>query len=184
MTNTNEPSQQSSETNQSEDPINPELREELNGEPLENPEDEFGEPPENPKDELHGYLNQLRILSDELKNTRVPSRVSLTTSLQNIIESINIAHSEITNLSQYSAQMREQYENGISKEYIKDPNITKAQLWSKFIDMRTGQTPDVRKRRVCMDWCNYQPWRENWRKRWFMVFDKPPCNNVEVHKRI
>ena len=128
MTNTNEPSQQRSETNQSEDPINPELNE------------------ENPKDELHGYLNQLRILSDELKNTRVPSRVSLATSLQNIIRSINSAHIKITNLSQYRDQMREKYENGISKEYIKDLNITKAQLWSKFIDLRTRQPLGVRKR--------------------------------------
>ena len=31
-----------------------------------------------------------------------------------------------------------------------------------------------------MDWCNYLPWRENWRKIWFMVFDMPPCNNVKV----
>ena len=96
MTNTNEPSQQRSETNQLEDPINPKLNE-------ENPEHEFGEPPENPEDELHGYLNQLRILSDELKNTKEPSRVFLSTSLQNIIESINISHSEITNVRQYRA---------------------------------------------------------------------------------
>ena len=78
MKNTNEPSQQSSEKNQSEDPIILELNE-------ENLEDGFGEPPKNPKDELHGDLNQLRILSDELKNIREPSRVSLATSLQNII---------------------------------------------------------------------------------------------------
>ena len=50
MKNSNEPSQQRSETNQSEDPINPELNE-------ENPKDGFGEPPKNPKDELHGDLN-------------------------------------------------------------------------------------------------------------------------------
>ena len=49
MTNTIEPSQQISETNQSEDPMNPELNK-------ENPEDGFGEPPENPEDELHGDL--------------------------------------------------------------------------------------------------------------------------------
>ena len=96
MTNTNEPSQQRSDTNQSEDPINPKLNE-------ENLEDRFGEPLENHEDELHGDLNQLRILSDELKNTREPSRVSLATSLQNIIEYINIAHSEITILSEYRA---------------------------------------------------------------------------------
>ena len=78
ITNTNEPSQEMNETNQTEDP-NPKLNEE-----------------ESPKDELHGDLNQLRIWSDELKNTREPSQVSIATSIQNIIESINIAHSEIT----------------------------------------------------------------------------------------
>ena len=108
MTNTYEPSEERGETNQSEDPINPELKE------------------ENPKDELHEDLNQLTILSDELKNTREPSRVSLSTSLQNIIESINIAHSEITSLRKYRARMRENYNIGISKEDIKNLNITKA----------------------------------------------------------
>ena len=109
MTNTNEPSEEMNETNQTEDP-NPKLNEEN----LELNEEE------NPKDELHEDLNQLRILSDELKNTRVHSRVSLTTSIQNIIESINIFHSEITSLSEYRAQMREHYSIGISKEDIKN----------------------------------------------------------------
>ena len=76
--------------------------------------------------------------------------------------------------------MREHYGTGMSKEDIKNLNITKSQLWSKFTDPRTGQHPDVRKRKICMDWCNYQPWRKKWKKRWFMVFDKSPCNNVEV----
>ena len=81
MTNTNEPSQERNETNQSKDP-NPKLNE------------------ENPEYELHGDLNQLSILNDELKNTKEPSQVSLTTSLENIIDSINIAHSEITSLTE------------------------------------------------------------------------------------
>ena len=144
MTNTNEPSQEMNEANQTEDP-NPELNEEK---PKLNEE-------ENPEDELHGDLNQLRILSDELKNTREPSWVSLTTSIQNIIESISIAYSEITTLSEYRARMREHYSTGISKEDIKNLNITKAQLWSKFTDPRARQPLDVRKRRVCMVWCNY-----------------------------
>ena len=127
MTNTNEPCQERNETNQSEDP-NPELNQ------------------ENAEDELHGDLNQLRILSDELKNTREPSRVSLATSLEKIIKSINIAHSEITSLSEYRARMREHYSTSISKENIKNMNIRKAQPWSKFIDLRIGQPPDVRKR--------------------------------------
>ena len=132
MTNTNEPSQERNETNQSKDP-SPELNE------------------ENLEDELHKDLNQLRILSDELENARKLSRVSLATSLQNIIESINIAHSEITNLSEYRARMREHYGIGMSKEDIKNLNITKSQLWIKFTDPRIGQPLDVRKRQVCMD---------------------------------
>ena len=84
MKNTNEPSQERNETNQTEDP-----KLELNE--------------ENPKNELHMDLNQLIILSDEMKNTREPSRVSLATSLQNIIEYINISHSKITILSKYRA---------------------------------------------------------------------------------
>ena len=50
MTNTNEPSQQRSETNQSKGPINPEINEETL-------EDGLGEPPKNPKYELHRDLN-------------------------------------------------------------------------------------------------------------------------------
>ena len=76
--------------------------------------------------------------------------------------------------------MREHYSTGISKADMKNMNITKAQLWSKFTNPRIGHPPYVRKRRVCMDWCNYQPWRENRRKRCFMVSEKTPCNNVEV----
>ena len=108
----NEPSQERNETNQTEDP-NPELNEEnlkLNEE-------------ENPKDEIHEDLNQLIILSDELKNTRKLSRVALATSIQNIIESINIAHSEITSLSEYRARMREHYSTDISKADIKNDSI-------------------------------------------------------------
>ena len=117
MTNTNEPFEEMNETNQTEDP-NPELNEEN---PKLNEE-------ENTEDELHEDLNQLRILSHELKNMREPSQVSLATSIQNIIESINIAHSEITSLSEYRARMREHYSTGISKEDIKNLNITKYQL--------------------------------------------------------
>ena len=115
MTNTNEPSEEVNESNQAEDP-----NLELNEENLKLNEEE------NPKDELHEDLNQLIILTDELKNTRKLSRVALATSIKNIIESINISHSEITSLSEYRARMREHYSTGISKEDIKNLNITKA----------------------------------------------------------
>jgi len=49
-----------------------------------------------------------------------------------------------------------------------------------FIDLRTRVHPPVRKRHICMEWCNYQPFFDNWMDRLFMVFDKPLYNNREV----
>ena len=76
--------------------------------------------------------------------------------------------------------MREFYSIGLSKEGVKDLNISKQELLSKFRNPRDNTVPPVAKRRICMDWCIYQPWRDNWMDRWFMVFDKAPNNNMVV----
>ena len=106
--------------------------------------------------------------------------MSLATSLDHYVESIDNAYGQLPEMTQYRDEMREYYATGLSKDQIKDLNITKAQLYRKFTYPRTGQPPAITKRRVCMDWCHYEPWKQNWMKRWFMVFDKPPCNNREV----
>lgn len=74
--------------------------------------------------------------------------MSLATSIQNIIDSINIVHGEITYLSQYRTRMRQHYATGLSKEEINNLQITKAQSYSKFIDPRTRQPPMMTKRRI------------------------------------
>lgn len=52
---------------------------------------------------------------------------------------------------------------------------------SLFIDPRTNQPP-ITNPHVCMDWCHFQSWKDNWMRRWFMVFDVPPYNNREVRE--
>lgn len=76
--------------------------------------------------------------------------------------------------------MREYYFNGLTKEKINDLNITKAQLYSLFTDLRKHQPPSIMKPRVCMDWCYFQPWRDKWMQKLFKIFDVHPCNNREV----
>ena len=131
ITNTNEPSQQSSEKNQSEDPIILELNE-------ENLEDGFGEPPENHEDELHGEFKPVKDIEWWTKEHQG--------TLSGFPHHITTKHNRVyqhcpqwdNHLSQYRARMREHYATDISKEDIKYLSITKSQMWRKFIGPRIG----------------------------------------------
>jgi hypothetical protein len=63
---------------------------------------------------------------------------------------------------------------------VRDLQISKQDLMTLFIDPKTSLHPPMKKKCICMDWCTYQPFIDHWMDRWFMVFDKPPCNNKEV----
>ena len=112
--------------------------------------------------------------------TRDLARLSLAISLETMILSIQDTQSQLTNITDYRTRMREFYSNGLSKEGIKELNISKQELLSKFRNPRDNTMPPITKRKICMDWCIYQPWRDNWMDRWFMVFDKAPNKNMEV----
>jgi hypothetical protein len=100
--------------------------------------------------------------------------------LDTIVSSIASAQGKLTSISEYRARMFDYYRTDIDKNQVRDLNITKQDLMSLFIDPRTGLQPPVNKRCICMDWCIHQQFKDNWMDRWFMVFDKPPCNNREV----
>jgi hypothetical protein len=76
--------------------------------------------------------------------------------------------------------MREKYSTSINKEEVKILHITKEMLVQLFIDLRTKQPSILRKSHLCMQLCIFHPRRNHWIDRWFMVFDKPPYNNIEV----
>lgn len=78
------------------------------------------------------------------------------------------------------ARKYEHYRTGLNKEQIKDLNITKNNVLSLFVDPRDKELKLVTEKHICMVWCTYQPFLDNWMDRWFMVFYKPPCNNREV----
>jgi hypothetical protein len=125
-------------------------------------------------------LKSLRDLSRKPRVTREPTHLSLASSLETMISSIQETQSQLTNITDYITRMREFYSNGLNKEGVKDLNISKQELLSKFRNLRDNTVPLVTKRRICMDWCIYQPWRDNWMDRWFMVFDKATNKNMEV----
>jgi hypothetical protein len=52
--------------------------------------------------------------------------------------------------------MREYYSTRIIKEDVKSLDITKKMIVQLFIDPRTNQPHDSKKRGFCMDWCTFQ----------------------------
>jgi len=72
------------------------------------------------------------------------------------------------------------YRTDINKDQIIDPNITRQNLFSLFVDPWNNQPLLVKEKHICMDWYTSQPFRVNWIEKWFMIFDKPPFNNREV----
>ena len=78
----------------------------------------------------------LRTLSHDLINTRDPSHLSIASSLETIRSWIENSQVQLDNISNYRKIMREFYYTCISKEKIKELNITKQELLSLFIDTR------------------------------------------------
>lgn len=130
--------------------------------------------------EINEELKSLKDHSRKLRVTRDPTRLSLASSLDTMIASIQETQSQIIGITDYRTRMREFYSTGLSKEGVKDQNISKQDLLSKFCNPIDTTVPPITKRRICMDRCIYQPWRDHWMDRWFMVFDKAPNNNMGV----
>jgi hypothetical protein len=137
-------------------------------------------PPTNVNTKIDEGLNFLRFIVQDLWTTREPTRLKLTTSLDNIISPIGSAQGKLTNIHDYSTRMFEYYRIVIDKTQVRELNITKQELMSLFIESRTGLQPPFTKRNICMDWCIHQKFKDNWMDRCFMMFDKNPWNNREV----
>ena len=69
--------------------------------------------------EINDGLNSLRDLSQQLRVTREPTHLSLVSSLEMMISSIQDTQSQLTNIIDYRTRMREFYSNGLSKEGVK-----------------------------------------------------------------
>ena len=108
--------------------------------------------------EINEGLKSLRDLSRQLRVTREPARLSLASSLDTMFtmfSSIQETQSQLTNITDYRTRMREFYSIGLSKEGVKDLNISKQALLSKFCNPRDNTMPPITKMRICMDWCIY-----------------------------
>jgi len=122
----------------------------------------------------------LRYLFYELRGTRDPSRVSLATSLDSFASFIACDQGKLTTISEYKPSMFKYYSTGLDKNQVRDLNISKQDLMSLFINPRYGVQPPINKKNICMEWYIHPQFLDNWMDRWFMVFDKPPCNNRKV----
>jgi hypothetical protein len=122
----------------------------------------------------------LRTLEEQLRDTRDPSRVSLATSLDIIVNSIASAQGKLTSISDYRTIMYEYYSTGLDINQVKELRNSKQQILSIFRDPRNGKELPLTKKRISIDWCIHPKISQNWMDRWHMVFYKTPCNNMEM----
>lgn len=71
-------------------------------------------------------------------NTREPSCISLATSIDSIVASIGHANGQISDISEYKVRNRGFYSIEISKEDVKNFNITKEMIVQLCIAPRTN----------------------------------------------
>jgi hypothetical protein len=69
--------------------------------------------------EINEGLKSLRDLSRQLRVTREPTHLSLVSSLDTMITSIQETQSQLTNITDYRTRMIEFYSTGLSKEGLK-----------------------------------------------------------------
>jgi hypothetical protein len=136
--------------------------------------------PPNVNTQIDEGLVILRTLDEQLRDTSEPSKISLATSLDIIVKSIASAQGKLTSISDNRAIMYEYYSNGLDKNQVKELGISKQQILSIFRDPRNGQELPLTKKHISIDWCIHPQISQNSMDMWYMVFDKPPCNNREM----
>jgi hypothetical protein len=101
----------------------------------ENQEDQNSNPPPPPDNvniEIDEGLVVLKNLEEQLRDTREPSRVSLATPLDIIVQSIASSQGKLTSISNYREIMYEYYITGLHRNQIKHLSISKQQILSIF----------------------------------------------------
>ena len=105
---------------------------------------------------------------------------SLSTSLESIIDTINRLNNALYNVALYRERKPQEYDDGLSYKDMKKLKITKEKIYSHFIVPRTNAIPDTRRAHISIECCICQPIREHRMNIWYMDFDIPPQNNMEV----
>jgi hypothetical protein len=76
--------------------------------------------------------------------------------------------------------MYKYYSTDLDRNQVKEMGISKQQILSIFRDPRNGKELPLTRNQISIDWCIHPQIIQNWMDRWYMVFDKPPCNNMEM----
>jgi hypothetical protein len=96
------------------------------------------------------------------------------------VKYIAISQGKLNYISDYRERMYEYYSIGLDRNRVRELDISKLQILSIFRDPINGKELPLNKKHISIIWCIHPQISQNWMDRWYMVFDKPPCNNREV----
>ncbi|XP_059073863.1 uncharacterized protein LOC131874482 [Cryptomeria japonica] len=153
-----------------------------NSQNIDQPQPQQPNPPlSNPpsiQDLIAQNLNQLRGIADVYH--RIPRLNPMFDPLTSIIKRMETMTEEHNVALLWRDSMREQYADGLSYKEIKDLKISKAAIAALFVNPRTDQPVDPPKIKLSIKWCTNDGIVKKIWDRWWMVFDKPPNNNLDV----
>ena len=107
-------------------------------------------------------------------------RCSFSTSLLTIVDTIDRSNDALYSIASYREIKRREYVDGLSYNMIKKLKITKEHMYTLFRVPGADDIPKRRRPHIFIGWCICPPIRDHWMDIWYMVFDIPPHNNMEV----
>ena len=100
--------------------------------------------------------------------------------LNTIVDNIETLTIEQNVALHWHDEMHVIYDDGLDYDEVSALNITKDDIVSLFVDPKIGKKVDRKKPKLSIKWCTNEAMCANFWDRWWMVFDKPPHNNLEV----
>ncbi|XP_057849082.2 uncharacterized protein LOC131060013 isoform X1 [Cryptomeria japonica] len=144
---------------------------------LQQPNPHLPNPP-SIQDLIAQNLNELRGIAEVYR--RIPRLNPLFDPLTSIVKSMETMTKEHDATLLWRDSMKEKYADGLLYKDIKDLEISKAEIPSLFVNPHTGQPVDPKKIKLSIKWCTNDGIVKNFWDRWWMVFDKPPNNNLDI----
>ena len=138
-------------------------------------------PPQNPpriEDLIFENLAELR----DLRTTYniIPALAPMLSMLNTIVGNIETLTNEKNSSLHWRDEIHAMFDDGLDYDEAMALNISKDDLVGLFVDPKTSKQVECTKPKLSIKWCTNEVMHAKYWDRWWMVFDIPPHNNLEV----
>ena len=104
----------------------------------------------------------------------------MLSTLNTIVDNIEALTNEHNATLHWREEMHAMFDDGLDYDEVATLNITKDDIVNLFVYPKTSKLVEYTKLKLSIIWCTNEAMHATFWDRWWMVFDKPPHNNLEV----